>query len=97
MTRTTKAFNVRLHTSERAMLEQLARDSGLNASTIIRELIINRWKMIHSNQPACADGDGCCMVTLWLQNKTARDAIGQREIPTTQPTPLPKPPYRDVG
>ena len=89
MARSTKPFSLRLDDATRAMLNELKRDAQQNASQIIRELIIDRYQMKYNSKPSCASGDGCVMVSMWLQNRTALENLTRNELPGVEPPPIP--------
>ena len=86
--RTTKPFSLRLDDGTRTMLDDLTRDAQQNASQIIRELIVDRFKMKYQSKPSCASGDGCVMVSMWLQNRTALENLTRQELPGIEPPPI---------
>jgi len=93
----TAPFNCRLDTTARRMLQELANDAGVTMSQIVRDLIAHRYKMVKQGLPTCANGDGCIMAGMWIQNKGALLAVQQAQIPGSEPPPLPHALFKDVG
>lgn len=52
-------FNVKIDADQRAMLGQLATDSGLTMSEILRTSISTRFRMRFANEPSCVNGNRC--------------------------------------
>lgn len=76
----TAPFNCRLDVGARRMLQELADDNGVTQSAIVRELIHNRYKMVKQGLPTCANGEGCIMAGMWIQNKGALLQVQQSTI-----------------
>lgn len=93
----TKPFNLKLDPTSRMMLDELARDNGIPRAQLVRELIVHRYKMIKNGLPTCANGDGCMMAGIWIQNQGATLQRKQSELPGTEaPPPIPHL-FRDAG
>lgn len=85
----TTLFNCRMDPATKQMLDDLAEVTRRNRADIIRELINNRHSMMTNRVPRCANGEGCIMAGMWIQNRGALDAIKQQDLELHEPPPLP--------
>lgn len=57
--RCTEVLNVQMPLACKAMVKEIARDEGVSAAKIVRELIELRYGQKFNNQPSCATGQRC--------------------------------------
>lgn len=60
----TQVINVPCTPLDKAMARQLAQESGMTMSHVIREALKNQHKMVFSNAPTCATGQPCLCPTM---------------------------------
>ncbi len=63
------SFNVKMTADQFTMLNQLATDTGLRMSDIVRTAVSNHFQQRYANVPKCANNNAClCPQMHHLQN-----------------------------